>query len=260
MGIRSQLILDHVFFELDNALFDCAAGILPKLPNVDHRTVRRPDITYEGIYLETTSGVYVTTSGVYVELLRSNPFLGANNSIGLAVCALDADVFDVRFLPEKVPELEWSTGDPVLDPENNPWYTFYLAGGGEPSGPHIWAMSYQNMDRCRTHKYRTNPPADGEFAFVGLLGAIATVPRGYLDRFRPHFAYLPCTIEDDGSRLTFEAGPGRFVLQMTEDDVEEVHLDQLLLERTPTHIEVIPADCGVSCRPIDDRLGITFDR
>ena len=253
MGIRSQLILDHVFFELDNELFDCAAGILPKLPNVDHRTVKRPDITYEGIYLETTSGLYV-------ELLRSNPFLGASNSIGLAVCALDADVFDVQSLPEEVPELGWSVGGPVLDPESNPWYTFYLATGEEPSGPHIWAMSYLNMDRCRTAKYRRSPPSEGEFAFATLLEATATVPRGYLDRFRPHFAYLPCTIEDDGSRLTFEAGSRHVVLQMTEDDIEDVRLDRLLLQRTKTEIDVESADCGVACRPIDDRLEITFDR
>ena len=253
MGVRSQLILDHVFFELDNELFDCAAGILPQLPNVDHRTVQRPDITYEGIYLETTSGLYV-------ELLRSNPFLGANNSIGLAVCALDANVLDVQSLPEKVPEVEWSVGETVLDPENKPWYTFYLANGGDPSGPHIWAMSYQNMDRCRTHKYRNNPPAECEFAFAKLLGAFATVPRGYLDRFRPHFAYLPCTIEHDGGRLTFEAGSGQSVLQMTEDDVEDVRLNQLLLQRTKTDIDAESADCGVTCRPIDGRLEITFDR
>ena len=252
MDIRSQLVLDHVFFELDDELFDCAAGVLPELPSVDHRTVRRPDITYEGIYLETTSGLYV-------ELLRSNPLLGANNSIGLAVCALDANILDVQSLPEKVPDLEWSVGDPVLDPDNNPWYTFYLAAGGEPSGPHIWAMSYQNMGRCRTAKYRNNPPAEGEFAFATVLEAAATVPRGYLDRFRPHFAYLPCTIDADGSRLTFEAGSRHFVLQMTEDDVEDVRADQLLLQRSTTEIDTASPHCGVTCTLIDDRLEITFD-
>ena len=132
----------------------------------------RPDITYEGIYVETTSGLYV-------ELLRSNPLLGANDSIGLAVCALDADVLDVQSLTERVPELEWIVGDPVLDPENNPWYTFYLAEGGVPSGPHIWAMSCQNMARCRTDKYRSNPPAD----HVGYLvdGPLHRAHEGHCD-------------------------------------------------------------------------------
>ena len=34
MDVRSQLILDHIFFELDNELFKGAAGVLPRLPNV----------------------------------------------------------------------------------------------------------------------------------------------------------------------------------------------------------------------------------
>ncbi|MEM9656461.1 MAG: hypothetical protein AAGA65_30575, partial [Actinomycetota bacterium] len=178
MSVRSQLTLDHLFFELEEELFEAAAGVLPRIQNVDHRTVQRPDITYEGVYLETTSGLYV-------ELLRSNPLLGATNSIGLAVCALDADVFDVQSLPEKVPGLEWGAGVPAFDPDGTPWYTFYLANGGNPSGPHIWAMSYQNMDRCRTHRYRSNPPDEGEFAFATILHAAATVPPGHIDRFRP---------------------------------------------------------------------------
>ncbi len=254
MGIRSQLILDHIFFELDNESFDCAAGLLPMLPNVQHNIVQRPDMTYEGIYL-------LTTSGSYVELLRPVPSLGANNSIGLAVCARDANDLDVLSLPERVPEVEWSVGDPVLDSERNPWFTpVAVADGEEPSGPNIWAMSYQNLDRCITDRYRRNPPDEGEFAFASLVGATATVPRGYLGRFRPHFAYLPCAVEDEGNRLTFETGSGQLVLQMTEDDVEDVHLNQLLLQRTQTEIEVTSGDCGVTCRLIDDRFEITFDR
>ena len=239
MSVENLLLLDHFLFSFNTPAFNRLKALSDVFKNCEYSEIKRPDASYEGVYLFARDGSYLE--------MYQNP-THTPNVFALALTTLSPSQEAITELPERFPTLQWATQQ-IQDAQNKPWYTYYGQFPVESSlqqGVVLWAMLYHNLRRHRPYQYRKKSPSKKKFTIQEFTATRFKIPPRYLEVIRTQSQWVPGNHSISDSKAVIRVlNPSlnifEIVMEVDEEKAESkpVSATMQLVEGTPIESQQI---------------------